>query len=76
MALAARKGKEAALSEFGTGKTRFLITVGSICPTPIFGIWESEQHSMAIFEAATLALVHYEALRPPAAAQLHQVMLS
>ncbi|MBJ7535402.1 hypothetical protein JDN40_14930 [Rhodomicrobium vannielii ATCC 17100] len=26
-------------------------------------IWESEQHSMAIFEAAALAMVHYDARR-------------
>jgi len=28
-------------------------------------IWESEHHSMAIFEAAALALVHYGSLRLP-----------
>ncbi len=28
-------------------------------------IWESEHHSMAIFEAAALALTHYVALRAP-----------
>ncbi len=27
-------------------------------------IWESEHHSMAIFEAAALAMTHYGALRP------------
>jgi hypothetical protein len=28
-------------------------------------IWESEHHSMAIFEAAALAMTHYDALRQP-----------
>ncbi len=38
-------------------------------------IWESEHHSMAIFEAAALAMVHYAALRASVESQSGQAAL-
>jgi hypothetical protein len=38
-------------------------------------IWESEHHSMAIFEAAALALVYYSALTAPVAQHPDQLPL-
>jgi hypothetical protein len=38
-------------------------------------IWESEHHSMAIFEAAALALAHYSALTAPVAQHPDQLPL-
>ena len=38
-------------------------------------IWESEHHSMAIFEAAALALTHYRQLASSISAQGEQIEL-
>ena len=45
------------------GKSKDAIAAAIAEEVPALRPWESEHHSMAIFEAAALAMVHYGTLR-------------